>query len=175
MSSTEGTSTAQPTAAIQIKPNNRAILKTLKDLEVCKAHANHHSGLITEAISMGKSIPGLRRDVRPQIPDVPIDLAVKWEEAHIAFTDSLTALLSEYWSKKQETIDKEIADITHRLTLNGTGNEETDHIKTVTAEAGATEAAKLLAPKPQRQRLWKKPNKRLKPGDDSPRAINTGN
>ena len=132
MSSTEGTSNNQPTADIQIKPNNRAILKTLKDLEVCKACASHHGGLITDAISTGKTIPGLCRDVRPQIPDVPIDLAVKWEEAHIAFTDSLTALLAEYWSNKQETIDKEIADITRRLSLNGTSNEETDHIKTLT-------------------------------------------
>ena len=161
---------------IKIKPQNRAILKTLKDLEVRKARAEHHGTQISTSINEGKTIPGLRREVRPQIPDVPVDLAIKWEEAHITFTDTLTGLLAEYWSSKKDTIDTEIATTTHRLSVNGTSAEEIKQIQLLSTEAGTSETTKLQTPKPQRQRQpWKQAFKRVRRDGDSSRGQNSAN
>ena len=113
---------------IKIQPANRAVLKTVKDLQIKKARAEYHGSLVASAIHEGRTINGLRRDVKPQIPDIPVDLAIKWEEAHNTFTDTLTKLLQEYWTKKRESIETEIIAALHHLTINATPEEEIDRI-----------------------------------------------
>jgi hypothetical protein len=152
---------------IKIQPANRAILKTLKDLSVKKARAEHHRSLLTSAITEGRTIGGLRREVRPQVPDIPVDFAIEWEEAHITFTDSLTKLLAKYWSMKKESIEKEIAATTEKLFV-GTSELEKTHITSLATDTFNLEVTKLEAPKPQRPpRKWLT-GKRRKAGDFGP-------
>jgi hypothetical protein len=160
---------------IRIQPANRAVLKTVKDLQVKKARAEYHGSLVASAINEGRTINGLRRDVKPQIPDIPVGLAIKWEEAHNTFTDTLTKLLQEYWTSKRETIEAEIVSALHFLTINATPEEEITRISSVAAEACTIETARLLAPKPQRVRTIRQPRKRLNVGATSTSAANTRN
>jgi hypothetical protein len=160
------TSASTDAQEIRVSPANRAVLKTLKDLNIKKARAEHHLSLITTALSEGRTIGGLRREVRPQLPEIPVELAIEWEEAHIVFTDSLTKLLAKYWTTKKEAIDTEIHTSNSKLAI-GTSDIETAHISSLASASFDTEATKLLAPKPQRQPAipkWPKA-KRRRAGD----------
>jgi hypothetical protein len=159
------TTSAEPKAAVvEIKTTNRAIVKTLKDLQVKKARAEHHKTLVTKALNEGTIINGLRRDIKPQIPDIPVNLAIKWEEAHNTFTDTLTKLLSEYWSTKKDAIEAEITTALHHLSVNGSTTPEIEYITQIATEACSAEVTRLEAPKPQRQRNVKQAFKRQRTG-----------
>jgi hypothetical protein len=139
---------------------------------VKKARAEHHSSLLTGAITDGRTIAGLRREVRPQVPDIPVDFAVEWEEAHITFTDTLTKLLGKYWNVKKDSIDKEITEAISKLAIE-TSEIESTHITKVAKTTFDSELTKLDAPKPQRQpRIWQ-PAKRRKRDDASIPGRNT--
>ena len=166
MDNTAGTSASTAQPEVKITPTNRAVLKTLKDLNVKKARAEHHSTLLTGAITDGRTIAGLRREVRPQVPDIPVDFAVEWEEAHITFTDTLTKLLGKYWNVKKDSIDKEIAEAVNKLAIETTPTESA-HITAVATTTFNDELTKLDAPKPQRQpknNIW--PRAKRKRGDE---------
>jgi hypothetical protein len=158
---------------VKITPANRAVIKTLKDLNIKKARADHHRTLLTSAIQDGKTIGGLRRDIRPQVPDIPVEFAIEWEEAHIVFTDTLTKILVKYWNHKRDVIDTELAATTSKLAI-GTSDQETAHINSLSVTTFDQEVTKLQAPKPQRPpRQWLKA-KRRKPGGDSGPGNNSG-
>ena len=154
---------ATPTPApveIKISPENRAVLKTLKDLHAKKARAEHHRVLLAAALTDGKTIGGLRRDIKPQLPEIPVELAIEWEEAHITFSDTLTKLLAKYWSNKKEAIDKEIEQTEHKLAVSTT-EAETAHISSLAIATYDSEVIKLAAPKPQRPpRQWQTAKRR---------------
>jgi hypothetical protein len=161
--------TGAATAAIagsdaKVTPGNRAVLKTLKDLNVKKARAEHHRVLLTTALTEGKTIGGLRRDVRPQIPEVPVDLAIEWENAHLTFTDTLTRLLAKYWTDRREIIDTEIKDTTHKLAVD-TSDIETALINSLSTLTFDQEVIKLAAPKQQRAPKTTWPKAKRKRGD----------
>jgi hypothetical protein len=181
MESTNNQTTSQATPGasnaesqdVKIRPTNRAVLKTLKDLHIKKARADHHLSLLTSALTEGRNIGGLRRDVRPQLPEIPVDLAIEWEEAHIVFTDTLTKLLAKYWTQKKEVIETEIRTTTLKVSP-GTTEQETSKIAALSTAAFESEVTKLLAPKPQRapRTTWPK-GKRRRVGDSS-QGTNSG-
>jgi hypothetical protein len=166
-------STSKDGQEIRITPANRAVLKTLKDLNVKKARAEHHLGLITTALSDGRTLGGLRREVRPQLPDIPVELSIEWEEAHLVFADSLTKLLAKYWTTKKDSIDTEIHTSLGKLTI-GTSDAETAQITTYSSAAFETESTKLQAPKPQRQPRTQWPKGKRRRVGDSNQGTNTG-
>ena len=155
--------------AVKITPGNRAVLKTLKDLNVKKARADHHLILLTSAIAEGRTIGGLRRDVRPQLPEIPVDLAIEWEEAHIVFTDSLTKILAKYWTTKKDIINDEIKVTSSKITV-GTKELEHAHINSLATATFDAEVIKLAAPKPQRppKSIWPRVKRRRQAGDSTP-------
>jgi hypothetical protein len=170
-----GGETPSTSTATAIKPANRAIVKTIKDLNVKKARAEHHRSLINSALKDGRTINGLRREVKPQIPDISVELAIKWEDAHNQFTDTLTKLLAEYWANKRDNIDVDISTALHQLTINGTEEQEVNTITQLGSEACTSETTRLEAPKPQRQRNVRQAYKRLKPGAASTPVGNSRN
>jgi hypothetical protein len=153
---------------VKITPANRAVLKTLKDLNTKKARAEHHRTLLTNALAEGHTIGDLRREVRPQLPEIPVDFAIEWEEAHIVFTDTLTKLLGKYWNNRKDVIDKEIETTTSRLAL-GTSEPEKARITELAHVTFDQEVAKLEAPKPQRPaRQWQRAKRRKPIADSTP-------
>ena len=172
MDNAAGTSNAAQ-QEVKITPANRAVLKTLKDLSIKKARADHHRGLLTTAISDGQTIAGLRREIRPQLPEIPVDFAIEWEEAHIVFSDTLTRLLAKYWNAKKDTIEDEITKTMQKLALT-TSEQESVHITSITHTTFESEVTKLDAPKPQRppKSIWPRA-KRRRGGDVSTQRRNT--
>ena len=134
-----------------LKPTNRAIFKVLKDIRLRQCRSEQHLLLINKAIDDGVVLNGLRRDVRPQIPDQPIDLTIQWEQAHLDFGLRLQTLLKEYWTEKILTYRNDIADTLSRIP-NVNDTPDTAEVAFITDqlnELAVKEAARLLAPKPQ--------------------------
>ena len=143
-----------------LKPHNRAIFKVLKDIKLRLARSEHHLTLVDKAITDGVVLNGLRREVRPQIPDQPIDLVIKWEQAHLDFGKKLQTLLQEYWTDKITSYQNDIADTMSRIPkINGdTDQPEVDFINKQLKELAEKESSRLSSPKPKNQ--W---NRRRRP------------
>ena len=142
-----------------LKPHNRAIFKVLKDIRLRQTRSQHHLELIDKAISDGVVLNGLRREVRPQIPDQPIDLVIKWEQAHLDFGLKLQQLLQEYWTEKIASYQNDVAETMRRIPKVGELEDqpEIDYITNHLQELSTKESARLEAPKPKAQ--WNKRRK----------------
>ena len=136
-----------------LKPHNRAIFKVLKDIKLRLARSEHHLTLVDKAIADGVVLNGLRREVRPQIPDQPIDLVIKWEQAHLDFGKNLQTLLQEYWTDKITAYQNDIADTMNRIPqANGeTDQADVDFINKQLKDLAERESSRLTSPKPKNQ------------------------
>jgi hypothetical protein len=150
----------QPQETHILKPHNRAVFKVLKDIKLRQTRSEHHLSLIDKAIGEGIVLNGLRREVRPQIPDQPIDLVIKWEQAHLDFGLKLQTLLKEYWTDKITTYQNDIADTIQRIPqVNQLPDQaELDYILAHLKELSVKESARLEAPKPKATQ-WNKRRK----------------
>jgi hypothetical protein len=143
-----------------LKSHNRALFKVLKDIKLRQARSEHHLALVDKAIAEGVVLNGLRREVRPQIPDQPIDLVIKWEQAHLDFGRKLQELLQGYWTDKIASYYQDISDAMTRIPKvnNDTDQPEIDYINTALKDLAIKESARLTAPKPKAAQ-WNKRRK----------------
>ena len=139
-----------------LKPRNRAIVKVLKDIQLRHTRSEHHFSVVSKAITEGTVLTGLRTDVRPQVPDQPIEFVLKWEQAHLDFGLKLQGLLKEYWQDKIVSYNNDLKDTLARIAKI---DEEPDQpeIDFITAELKSLEtkeAERLSNPKPRRETQW---------------------
>jgi hypothetical protein len=164
MSST--TVNAPPTP---IRPENLAVLKVLKDLTLKQTRAKFHLQGLQTSRAEGKQVNGLRRDVRPTFPDLPSDLSIEWEQAHLDFVNRLTDLLITYWERKISVITQELADYSATKIQKETTTAEKTSIATALNDTSEKENTRLNNPKPKPQREWRIPRtKRLRDGNTRP-------
>jgi hypothetical protein len=116
--------------------------------------------LIEKAITDGVVLNGLRREVRPQIPDQPIDLIIGWEQAHLDFGKNLQTLLQGYWSDKIISYKNDITTTLQRIpqVSGSTDQAELDFINKQLEDLAIKEAARLSSPKPKNNQ-WNKRRK----------------
>jgi hypothetical protein len=142
-----------------LKPHNRAVFKVLKDIKLRLSRSEHHLTLVDKAIEDGVVLNGLRREVRPQIPDQPIDLIIKWEQAHLDFGRNLQTLLQGYWTEKISSYQDDISHTLQRIpqVAGAVDQAEIDFINKQLEDLAIKETARLSSPKPKNQ--WNKRRK----------------
>ena len=153
-----------------IRPENLAVLKVLKDLTLKQTREKFHLQGLQTSRKEGKPVNGLRRDVRPTFPDLPSDLSIEWEQAHLDFVNRLTDLLIVYWERKITVIKQELEDYSATKIQKETSIGEKNSISAALTETSEQENTRLNNPKPKPQRnIWKKPQaKRARDGNVRP-------
>ena len=159
----------QPTAAATptyvVKANNRALVKVLKDIQLRLTRSEHHIKVVNKAIEEGSVLNGLRRDIRPQVPDQPIDFILKWEQAHLDFGRKLQQLLKEYWAEKITSYENDKVDTIARIARVNElpDTPEIDHITQELQNLATKEIERLENPKPRRENQWNTGRRRRTP------------
>jgi hypothetical protein len=141
------------TQAYVLKPRNRAICKVLKDIQLRYTRSLHHLKVVNKAIEEGSVLNGLRRDIRPQVPDQPIDFVLKWEQAHLDFGLKLQRLLQEYWVNKSASYQEDLTNTLKRIAQvdHEPDQPEIDFITAELTNLATKESERLDNPKPRRE------------------------
>jgi len=107
--------------------NNVPLFKTLRKIGNKLENVNHHYDLILEMQKKHIVPKGLKARVNPSVADLPLDLYTKWEETHIAFTQSLTDIPPEHGSRKKEALTHD-STAAHSPMEPNADNDEPKHI-----------------------------------------------
>ena len=104
--------------------------------------AQHHHTYLQQCIESNITPKGLQTRVPPQIPDQKSTFTIKWEQAHLEFSQNLTKILSKYYQERIEEIRLELE--TNKKTLQTKCNtSQFDHINNIIHEQEATQLQTL--------------------------------
>ena len=74
--------------------------------------SKHHDATLTRLISEHRIPKGLAIKRLPiNLPDIPVDIKICWEDAHLEFSRSIMRILLSYWSTRTRKLQTEIAEL----------------------------------------------------------------
>lgn len=85
--------------------------------------AEHHMNFLLKLCENKQAPKGLKIKVTTTTVELPRDLFVKWETAHVDLANRLRDLLCEYWTRLCEDLNKEIQQTIDELTSTCTQEE----------------------------------------------------
>ena len=137
-----------------IKDDNVPMFKALRKLTNKIEGVNHHLDLLTEFQKRGQAPRGLKTRVSPAVPDFPIDLYTKWEQAHTDFATNLTEILVTHWTRKHQQITEDITAAQITLDQN-TEKKEYEYICELVEKCRVSKKEELIA---RREKKREKPD-----------------
>jgi hypothetical protein len=118
----------QETPKITIKHFNVPLFKTLRKIGNKLENVNHHYDLLIDMQKKHVAPKGLKTRVNPSVPDLPTDLYTRWKEAHGNYTQSLTDILIDHWSRKKDMLTQDYTS-PHSTLKTNTDKEELEERK----------------------------------------------
>ena len=129
-------------AQARIKHNNVPLFKTLRKIGNKLELVKHHYELLIDMQKKHTAPRGLKTRVNPSVSDLPTNLYTKWEEAHTNFTQCLTDILIEHWSRKRDVLKKDY-QAAHNTLISNTGKAELEYITSLVSKCRLTKKTEL--------------------------------
>ena len=84
------------------KPVEQAYLKAFIKITRQRTKANHHHIVLNEALATEQPPRGLTPNIRHNIPKLPADLIIKWNQTLFQTANKLTEILDNYWINQKQ-------------------------------------------------------------------------
>ena len=98
------TEASEQTKKTLISKNNVPAFRILHKLSKHVVRAEHNVNKLVKLLEEKHLPKGLSPKRSPlNLPDMPIEIQLKWEKAHVELSRSFTEILREYWTKRFHT------------------------------------------------------------------------